>query len=231
MKKFISSLFILFIAVSFSYSQSMYQVREAMDLFRASKMQSGDWMKSLTENDIEGSPFLNDEFINGTMYTTSKYQYNEIPLRYNIFNDNLEFQTPDEKVLAMSTPEIVEKVEMGDYIMAYVPYSNAKKIRRGFVIILEEGKASLYAKPQIFYKKPEEPGAYKEAEPAKFIRKSDIHYIRVGKTEAKLVSTKKEMITAFPDHNEEIESFIKKNKIKPSKVEKLSELVKYYNSL
>jgi len=230
MKTFINTLLILLSTVSLSYSQS-YQIGQAMDLFRQSKMQSGDWSKMLTESDIEGSPYLDDEFINGTMYTTSKVQYNDIALRYNIYNDNLEFKTPDDKVLAMAAPEIVEKVELGDDILAYIPYSNVKKIRRGFFKLLVEGKASLYAKPMVSYTDPVEPAAYSEAQPAKFSRKPDTYYIRIEMEQAKLVSKKKELLAAFPDHSKEIAAFIKKNKVKPTKPEKLIKLVQYYNSL
>ena len=230
MRTLIYILLILLSTVTFSYSQS-YQIGQAMDLYRQSKMQSGDWSKMLTENDIEGSPYLKDEFISGTMYTTSKVQYNDIPLRYNIYNDNMEFKTPDDKVLAMAAPEIIEKVELGDDILAYIPYTNVKKIRRGFFKLLVEGKASLYAKPVVIYTDPVEPAAYSEAQPAKFTRRSDTYYIRIGMEQAKLVSKKKELLTVFPDHSKEINAFIKKNKIKPSDPEKLAELVQYYNSL
>jgi hypothetical protein len=194
-------------------------------------MQSGDWSKTLAESDIEGSPYLNDDFVDGIIFTTSKFQYEKVPLRYNIYNDNLEFKTPDDQVMAIAAPEIVEKVYLGDEVMIYSPYSNAKRIRRGFFKIMEEGKASLYARQIVQYSDPVEPGAYKEAEPAKFTRKPDAYYIRIGIEQAQLVSNKKELLAAFPDHSEKIAAFVKKNKVKPTKPEKLLDLVKYYNSL
>jgi len=230
MKTF-ATLFLILSSFIVSYSQASYQIAQAVDFFRLNKMQSGDWSKSLSESDIEGTPYLNDDFIEGTIYTTSKFQYEEVPLRYNIFNDNLEFKTPEDQVLAVAAPEIIERVQLGDDVMIYGPYSNAKKIRRGFFKVLEEGKASLYARQNVLFSDPVEPGAYKEAEPAKFTRKPDSYYIRIGNEQAKLVSNKKELLAAFPDHSDKIASFIKKNKVKPTKPEKLLALVQYYNSL
>lgn len=230
MKRFLT-LLLLLSSFLLSYSQASYQIAQAVDFFRINKMQSGDWSKTLSESDIEGSPFFNDDFIKGTIFTTSKFQYVDVPLRYNIYNDNMEFKTSEDQVMAIAAPEIVVKIQLGNDVMAYIPYSNVKKIRRGFFRLIEEGNASLYARAEVLYKDAEEPGAYKEAAPARFIRKPDKYYIRIGLEQARLVSNKKELLEAFPDYQEEISSFVKKNKVKPTKPEKLKTLVQYYNSL
>jgi len=222
---------VLFAGSLKGYSQSVYELRGTMDLFRANKMASGDWMKSLSESEIEGSPYFNDEFLKGTVYTTSKTKYEDVDLRYNIYNNQLEFKTPDGQVQGLATPEIIEFVELGGYKFVYAPYYVSKKISQGFFQIIEEGKATLYSRAEVTFKKAEEPGAYKEAEPAKFVRKPDIYYIRVGKDAAVRISRKKDLLEVFPDFKKEIAAFIKKNKVKPNKTDKLKELVQYYNSL
>lgn len=226
--------FIILVLFSFSFSsnaQVSYEIRQAIDFFRTNKMISGDYSKMLEESDIDGSPFLNDEFINGNIYTELKQQFVDVPLRFNIYNDQVEFKTGENKIQAIATPEIVDKIEFGEYTMFYLPFTNVKKVRKGFFILIEPGKASLFYKPQVAYKNATQPGAYQDAEPAKFIRQADIYYIKVEPGEAKLVSTKKDLVNLFPDRNKEIAAFIKKNKIKTNKVESLTSLVQYYNSL
>ena len=230
MKRHIITVIIFLFIISFSFSQE-YEIRAAMDLYRTNKVQSGEFKMILTENDIDGSPYLNDEFINGTIFTKSKSQFVNVPLRYNIYNDQIEFKTPTNEIQALGTPEIVETVEFGNYIMVYIPYSNARKIRHGFFKVEEKGNVSLYSRLEIIYKKAEEPSGYKDASSAKFVKKSDSFYIRVGSAEAKKVDSKKELIAIFPDHKDEIAAFIKKNKVKINKPEKLKELILYYNSL
>ncbi|MBN1987496.1 MAG: hypothetical protein JW761_14390 [Prolixibacteraceae bacterium] len=230
MKKYYLSVFILFWAANVLTAQNL-DVRQAIDLFNTSQMlKGGSFLETLSESEIEGSPYLENEFIKGTLFTTSNTQYVDVPLRYNIYNDDLEFDTGNG-VQALTTPEIIDKVEFGKYTMVYLPYSMAKKIRRGFFILAEEGNASLLIKPEIEFKKATEPGAYKEAEPAKFERKTDSYYIRVGTSEAKLISGKKDMMEVFPDNHEKMEAFIKKNNTKHRKAEDLKQLVQYYNSL
>lgn len=214
-----------------AFAQNEYQIRQAIDFYSTAKFRSGEWKTTLSESDIEGSPYLNDEFISGTIYTTSKQKFIDIPLRYNIYNDALEFKTAEEQIQEMATPEILESAEFGDYTMVYSPYSINKKVHHGFFQVVVSGETSLYLRNNILFKKAEKPAAYKEAVPAQFYKKPDTYFIKVGTAEAKKVNNKKELIDIFPDHQNEISSYLKKNKIKTNNPEMLIKLVEYYNSL
>ncbi len=231
MKKLMLLTIGMLLTVVYSSAQTGYQLAETIDFFKSYKMQTGDWSIELTESDIQGSPYLNDEFIKGTIYTTSKIQFQDIPLRYNIYNHNLEFQTPENKVLAMAAPEVVEKAIFGEFTMTYIPYISSKKIRRSFFNVIEEGKVCLYSQPEVVYQEPTKAGAYKDPEPARFNRRPDSYFIRIGLEAAVRVGNKKELIALFPEFQEEIATFVKKNKIKANKEEDLQKLVQYYNSL
>ena len=225
-------LFVVTLSIfSFAQLQLSYQLRETMDFYNTNKFISGANKSILTETDIKGSPYLNEEFETGSIYTVQMIQYNGIPLRYNIYNDNIEFKTPTNEIQALATPEIVEKAVFGDYQMVFLSYLMANKTRKGFFVVLEEGKASLYSKPGVAFKEPTEPAAYKDAEPAKFVKKADEYYIRIGTEQAVLINSKKDLIDAFPENKDKVESFINKNKIKTNKPEGLKEAVKYYNTL
>lgn len=208
-----------------------YELRKSIDLYNSNKFITGNNNRTVTQENIDGSPYLNDEFISGSVYTVQKIQYNEIPLRYNIYNNNIEFKTASDEIQELTNPEIIEKVVMGDIQMVYSPYLMANKNNNGFFIVLEEGKVSLLAKPEIQFVPATQPAGYKDAEPPKFIKKSDEYYLRIGTGQAILISNKKDMIAAFPDNQDKIENFVSKNKTKTNKPESLKELVKYYNSL
>lgn len=210
---------------------SAYEIKKAVELLDFNRRHSGDISKFLTEANIDGSPFLNDEFIEGSVFTTSKTQYVGVPLRYNIYNDQIEFRLGEAPAQALAAPETVEMVQFGDFMFEYIPYTNAKKIKRGFFIVEEKGNATLYSKPQVIFENAKEPAAYQDAVPARFIRRPDEYYIRVGKEAAVPIIKKKDLEEVFPDHKEEISGFIKKNKVKPNNPESLKELVQFYNSL
>ncbi|MGC9352925.1 MAG: hypothetical protein ACP5D9_03745 [Mariniphaga sp.] len=210
---------------------SAYEIKKAVELLDFNRRHSGDISKFLTEANIDGSPFLNDEFIEGSVFTTSKTQYVGVPLRYNIYNDQIEFQLGEAPAQALAAPETIELIEYGNYTFEYAPYTNAKKIKRGFFLVEGKGNATLYSKPQVIFENAKEPAAYQDAVPARFIRRPDEYYIRVGKEAAVLIIKKKDLEEVFPDHKDEISGFIKKNKVKPNNPESLKKLVQFYNSL
>lgn len=228
----LTSIFILsFVKIGFGQFGISYETRKALELYNTSRIISGSSKSTLFDVDYTGSPYLNEEFVNGSIYSVHRIQYEEVPLRYNVYNDELEFKSPTDEILALANPDIVEKAVMGDTTLVYLPFLQANKAKKGFFIILEEGKVSLYAKPDVFLKPATQPGAYKDPEPPKFVRKSDEYYLKTETGQAVLIANKKELIAAFPDNQDKIESFISKNKIKSNKADGLKELVKYYNSI
>lgn len=231
MKTVIIIVICIFSNITYSIAQSSYQLAQTFEFFQTNKLQRGESNQGIAESDIEGSPYLNDEFIEGTVYTTSSLQYNNIPLRYNIFSNNLEFKTPENIIMTIATPEIIEIAEFGDYKMSYIPYAISKKIKRGFLTEIEKGKLSLYSKQEVQYQEPTKAAAYEDPEPARFVLQPDSYFIRVELNEAKIINNKKELIAIFPDHKKEVAAFIKKNKVKTNKEESLVKLLKYYNSL
>lgn len=232
MRKFlISALFFALAASAFAQISISYELKETADFYRMNQLLNKSGNTELLLKDIKGSPYLNAEFVNGTIYTTAKTQYNDVPLRYNIYNDDLEFINPAGEILALSKPEIVEYAVLGETRLIYANYLAGNKSKAGFLVLIEDGKAVLVSKQSVIYQEPTEPGAYKEAEPAKFVRRAEELYIQVGPGPAKLVTNKKSVLEAFPDNRDKIEDFISKNKIKLNKPEGLSAVVKYYNSL
>lgn len=231
MKKYFATGIILLLFLNIVTAQINYTTQKMMDFVNNNKILNGDYKPKLTESDIEGSPYLKDDFIKGSVYTKSKDKYVDIPLRYNIYNDQIEFKVGDNDVRALAAPGTIEKIEFDNYTMVYIPYAVAKKVRKGFFIVLVEGKASLYEKPQVMFKEATKPVAYQEAEPAKFVRNTDEYYIRVGESQAKLADNRKDLLEIFPDKQKQLETFIKKQKVKPSNPESLKKLVQYYNSL
>ena len=227
LKKYLT-LFFLAIVSGTAFAQADYQVKQLSDYYRSNKMVTSDWKRDLTIEDIEGTPFLVKDYTNGTIYTIQKQKFVDVPLRYNMYNDRIEFQTADGNAAEIAVPDDVEKIEFGTYEFWYVKLSGGKK---GFLQVLEKGEACLYAQHKALFRDKKAPAAYQDAEPARFEQLPTVYFIGIMGEEAKPAGSKKELVQIFPDHQAEIETFISKNKIKSNKPESLTELVKYYNSL
>lgn len=181
--------------------------------------------------EIEGSPYLNEEFQKGVVYTGTNKRYDGILLRYNAFNDQIEFKNDKDQVLAVSNPESVYFIELGGDKIVYRPYILNKRMKYGFFLVLGEGDMSLFVKKTTILQQAVPSKGYQDAEPTQFVEKPDTYYLAEKGKAAKVIMNKKELPGLFPDKSKEVAAFIKKHKVKYNKPEKLIALVQYYNSL
>ncbi|WP_319229399.1 hypothetical protein [Draconibacterium orientale] len=233
MKKLSVTLLLVIVCIAFAQAQYLnYEIIEKMDYLRTNQMTTNKPSPTIAQYKIEGSPYLDDAFVNGTIYTTAKTQVPDVPLRYNIYNDNLEFKTSDGTILELAHPETVERAKLGETEMIFTNYlTTTNSTRKGFFKLLAEGDLTLLAKPDIFYQEAKEEAAYKEAQPPKFIPKPDEYYMQKPGAPAIKIRKSKDMDELIDQHQKEIDVYIKKNKIKFKNAEDLTQLVQYYNSL
>jgi len=211
-------------------AQAAYQVKTTFDNYRTSKISSGEFKGGLSIDDIYGNPYLESDFINGTIFTIQKIQYVDIPIRYNKYSDVFEFKTEDG-IYELGVPSDVEKIEFKGMVFHYIPYLSDKKLKNGYFQEIESGNATLYARYRVIFKKMEPASITQTSKPDRFEEVPVEYYMKVKNNEAIPFNTKKDLIGLFPDNQDKVEDFISKNKIKLNKPESLSELVKYYNSL
>lgn len=227
-------IFFLFLTVTVitSHAQQIeYKVRELNSFIQTQKIVSGDWKNELSETEIEGSAYLNEEFTNGTVYTKQNSKYVDVPLRYNAYNDEMEFKNYNDEILAIAAPESIEKIEMGELTFIYIPYRSGNKTLNGYFESVISGNVSLYIRHEIVFIEAQKAGAYKDPKPPKFIKNPTEYYIQIGTEGANLVKSKKNILKILTDHKDEINAFIKKNNTKTNNIDSLAELVKYYNTL
>lgn len=184
-----------------------------------------------TEMEIMGSPHENPDFVPGIVETTTNVRYENIPLRFNIYSNEMEFKTEEGQVLVFATPEVVEFIEINEVKYVYAPYLIGNKLMRGYFKMISDGKARLLVKQNISFKPAELPQAYKDAEPARFVRTSDDYYIRLAPEEAHRITNKKELLNILKDKTKEVDAFLSKNKIRFNRSEDLKSVIDYYNSL
>jgi len=130
--KLLSLLFLILIISATKVFAQSNNIHYPDEFFKFGNVVSESSRGIIEEKDIEGSPYLNKEFVEGTIYTNQKNQYNNIPIRYNIYTDELEYRTPDNQILTLATPQIVEKADFGDYSISNIFYLRGKSIKPVF---------------------------------------------------------------------------------------------------
>ncbi|NQU88689.1 MAG: hypothetical protein HQ541_23345 [Mariniphaga sp.] len=225
MKRFILILFGVLIFSSSVFSQDF---RSINDLINETNIRSRGINNN---NDYTGSPYENDEFVKGKLITHSEFIYNDIPLRLNIYNNNIEYKDDKGETFAIDNPDYFSLINIGDAKIRYITYELGKKINKAYFKVIEEGKATLLLKPKVNFQEATKPGAYQEAKSASFKRLPDEIYIQVGEKKAQQVTNKKSLLLILSEKQGLINAFLKENKIKLNKSEDILKVVRYYNSI
>lgn len=178
---------------------------------------------------IEGTPYLNDAFKQGEVFFDKGRH--ALPVRYNIYDDWIEYQQNNQTYI-LDADARIKKVRFDDYTFIVEKYESKGKIKRGYFTMLDSGKVMLLSKKIVTYRERQDAKALESGStPAKYSRASDTFYYKIGNGELLKVENLKNMVASFPDKQEELNHFVKKEKISPRKEEELRKLVRYYNSL
>src|ERR1035437_8003583 len=100
---------------------------------------------------IEGSPYLNSEFIDGVIYLKDTTSY-KLPLRYDIYANEMEYQLKGVNYV-VGNPKFLKKILLGGSVFIYLPFIQ----KGGYFELLESGKCFLVQKRSVQFKPAEGP--------------------------------------------------------------------------
>jgi hypothetical protein len=178
---------------------------------------------------IEGSAFLDEKFITGDVIALNR-KFEGIPMRYNIFDDNIEFKQNDGQFILLPEPRI-QKVHIGEEIFIAEKHEVKGKPKVGFLMMIDSGKVILMRKKVVIFSPKSEPTALNPVStPARFTRDQDLYFYKIG-DEVKRITNLKSLIDGLPDKRDEVARFVKKEKVSVKNEVELIKIVRYYNSL
>ena len=192
-------------------------------------------VNSNESSNIEGSKYLNEDFISTKISSMPDQIFG---VRYNIYDDQMEFQGVDNTVYALNKNDDSVKITFtatneSYHLFNYIDESGRQK--KGYFIKLNKGGKNLILKKHrvVFFKEQASKTGYDEPKPAMYKSMKDRIYIKFGSKEAVVLPTKKKKLAKaiFPENPKDILDFINSNKIKLSKEEDLIILVNYLNTI
>ena len=224
MKPIFPILFFLLITVS-----SFSQVRQ-IDEFNTLMLRSWSANSGMMNYDeIKGTPYSSKELLPGSIFYVSGNHTDSIPMRYNWYTNQMEFENENKILIIPVTQEI-------DYIMLndskYVPFNYLKNIN-GYMLELCRGKYSLFRREEVKFFEAQPPqSGYDEYKPAHFEWSQPQYYLisHDGKV-TELIQNKKKVATEFPDLETEVEKLIHDKKLNVKKENDLVELIQMINEL
>jgi hypothetical protein len=179
--------------------------------------------------EYEGTPYLNDEFISGTVYI-NEGKFDDVPLRYNIFRDLVEFKK-NNQIYFLDADGKIDMVTIGNDTLVVEDLLIGKSEKPVYFKMIAKGKASLLSRLNVKYRaaQPPKPPAEPEGKLAKYTRFSDDFYLKAEGELIKIDNVKK-VIQQLPSAAADLESFAKKNKISRNE-EDLKKLINHYNNM
>ena len=181
------------------------------------------------EKGLDGSPWLTETWVPGTVVTTGGETITGLNYRYNVYRNRLYFQSENIDYV-ISSPDSIQQILMDKKTFVYDNSDPAKGNKR-LMEVAVDGKARLYVNyyPVII------PANYNivlgSGSPNETVAVKESYLIKVG-TVLTAVDKKGKLISvALGDKNTEVSEFIKKEKISPKSRADIEKVVRYYNTL
>ena len=180
-----------------------------------------------TYTDVIGSPFLNDAFVNGNVVLVNGVKFQNVPLKYSSYNDELFFKNPkDESLLSFVLP--VKSFELLGlmYINGFPAIDNFTE--NSFYELIANSSVKLLLKN---FKTILENKSYNSASVEKKFEDNKIYYVfKAGKMK-RFKPSKKDFMETLADKSSEIDVFLKKEKVDFKNNADLAKVFEYYSSL
>lgn len=184
---------------------------------------------AVADESVKGTPYLNESYEEGVIFYANNNV--KVPVRYNVFKDLIEYQQ-NGRAMVLDPSATIKKVHLPNTTFVVEKYMLNDKPKLGYFALLDSGKVMLYSKKAMNYLPPKKGGALDGSDqPGEFKKQPDIFYYKIGNNSLQEVKNIKSMIAGFPDKQEELTKFAKKEKISPRNAEEMVQFVRYYNSL
>lgn len=189
----------------------------------------GQVAQSATDTPVKGTPYLDETYVEGTILFANNKR--NAPIRYNAHKDLIEF-TVGGQARVLDPNATIKRVNFGQSTFVVEKYNDDGITKYGYFTLLDSGKAALYSKKSVKFS-PFGKGKALDGgdQPAEYKRLPDEFYVKVEGGELTKVKNIKTLVAAFPDKQDELSAFAKKEKISPRQEDELLKLIQYYNTL
>jgi hypothetical protein len=201
------------------------------ELERANQSKTPEELNEEILKNIEGTPYLKNEFEKGEIWAVDGTHLTGALLRYNIFNNKMEVL--EKEILYELSNDLIKRIKTGERIFDYLSYTIADKENTGYLELIQDGKWILYCRyAKKFTDLQPQKAMQDKPNPASFRDLPEIFLIK--KTENQTATgfrNKKELLNIFSPHKVEVQDYIKNQKIMLDNPDDLKKLVSYCTSL
>ena len=183
---------------------------------------------------IDGSPYLTEKFVEGSMTVVDGTVIPGMWFRYNIYRDEMQLLLNGDTA-SITKPLSLHSLELGEKKFVYDVYQVSKNVvAAGYFEVIEEGKnLSILLKREIELKQDIYVPHYAGGGGTKEFRMAEKsnYFLKQDGNAAQKVKSRKDFLNTITHFREDVKQYIRENRISVRKEEELKALVNYYNSL
>lgn len=177
----------------------------------------------------EGSMYLSDGFIEGTVLLADNTVLSELQLRYNVYFEQMQF-IRGEDTMAFARPDEISHILMDNKKFIYCEFLNDGVIDSSYFTVLADGDCCLLQRNIVKYHRV--PGEQNDAcEKDTFYKSCDLYLKKGDYPAVKTRCSRKSILRSLADRGQEIKAFMKKEGLKIKTAEEMARVVDHYNSL
>ncbi|REL24678.1 hypothetical protein DYD21_17640 [Rhodohalobacter sp. SW132] len=184
------------------------------------------------EIDADGSPYLFNEFLSGSLTFMNGKTVSDVPLRFNIHEENVQFQNNGN--IFVLDAEVINKIEItgqNETITLQKGFDARRLSENNFVEILADGDAKFMVKYSATLRQAN--ANYGASANTNEFSTTETYYVKFGNEDTERLRrlNERRVLRVFPDHSDEIEQFVNNNNLQLDNADDVAALFKYYNSL
>ncbi len=174
----------------------------------------------------ECSMYLADHWQPGTIHLVGNVVHERVPMRYNIYNQQIEFVI-DGDTAAIGDPGLIEYIDLDGQVFVYGPFICNDQLKTGYMEVLSEGRMRLLVYRCIKYVTMDELTTA-VAERTYHLEKTFL-YAYPGENAEKLPERRKDIIRILQQDRPAIKSYLKANNNRLRSETEIVEAFNFYN--
>ncbi|KAA3436445.1 hypothetical protein [Rufibacter hautae] len=184
---------------------------------------------------VEGSPFLQEDFSKGTITLPNGTTHKDVELKFDMVEGLLQFKNKHGIVMELTQPvssfsinyspdKITEQTRT--FVSGQTVDKNA--LDNTFYEVLSTGPVSLLKRD---FKVIREDKAFNSATVTKRIAEVTIYYLKQGDELTKIKNEEKSVLSALKNKKDTLKGYITANKLNLKNDKDLTQLINYYNTI
>lgn len=182
-------------------------------------------------SEVVGSPYLSDDWSNGSVKTYNGKVIDNLSLRYNVYEKQIQFQA-DNNIYFLGSPDSLLLVTLDDKHFLYLSFEDKNGLQKDYFEDLSgDGEAQLLLRHTVIIIKSNYNVALNAGEKNDRLEHKSFYYIRKGSSVVLIDKKGDNLYNLLSEKSKELHDFVSLYHLSFTNKYHLKRMVEYYNSL